>query len=153
MTETTTDSTNASMTEHRVPTSVYARIPFWVYVGLVPLLALAAFLVTDTGSRDDGMSVAAGSGPVDALTISNFTFGPNPAVVAIGTTVTVTNRDDTAHTLTAANGSFDTGEIAGGQSATVTLDRAGTFAYFCDIHQYMKGTVRVSGSPDERNGA
>jgi len=61
MTETTTDSTNASMTEHRVPTSVYARIPFWVYVGLVPLLALAAFLVTDTGSRDDGMSVAAPS--------------------------------------------------------------------------------------------
>jgi plastocyanin len=149
MTETTTETTN----EHRARKSVYARIPFWVYVALVPLLGCIAVIVTGTGSDGGGTSATPSAGTGDALTISNFTFGPDPIVVPIGTTVTVTNRDDTAHTLTAKDGSFDTGEIGGGQTATITLDRAGTYAYFCDIHQYMKGTVRVSGSPDERNGA
>ena len=62
----------------------------------------------------------------------------------VGTTITITNGDDTTHTVTAANGAFDTGDIDGNTTAQITVDRPGTYAYFCDIHQYMKGTIHVS---------
>jgi len=131
------------MSEHPHSESVLTRIPFWAYVAIVPLLAAVAVLVVRPGS-DTTATTGRGSANGDAVSIANFTFTPDPVTVAVGTTLTVTNRDGTAHTFTARDGSFDTGDIAGGSDATVTLDRAGTFAYFCKIHQYMKGTLRVS---------
>jgi plastocyanin len=72
-------------------------------------------------------------------------FSPMSATVAPGATVTVTNKDSVTHTLTATNGKFDTGDIAGGQSKTFTApSKAGTYHYICNIHQYMMGTIVVS---------
>ena len=45
---------------------------------------------------------------------------------------------------TADDGSFDTGQIAPGASATVTLDTAGSFAYHCEIHPSMTATITVT---------
>jgi len=134
------------MNEPTPSPSNLTRIPFWVYVVIVPVLALVAVVAVRPGS-DGGTASAAGAtgaAGADAVSIANFTFAPNVIEVPVGTTLTVTNRDGTAHTFTAHDGSFDTGDIAGGSGATVTLDRAGTYAYFCRIHQYMKGTLRVS---------
>ncbi len=55
----------------------------------------------------------------------------------------VTNDDGTAHTVTAADKSFDTGDLDGGATATITLAKAGTYQYFCNIHNYMTGTIEV----------
>ena len=62
----------------------------------------------------------------------------------MGTTITVTNNDTTAHTVTADDGSFDTGKIDPGASATITLDTAGTFAYHCNFHPNMKASITVT---------
>ena len=58
-----------------------------------------------------------------------------------GTTLTVTNADSDPHTLTADDGSFDTGRIDPGTSATITLDQPGTYTYHCNFHESMTGTI------------
>ena len=46
-----------------------------------------------------------------------------------------------AHTLTADDGSFDTGTLDGGRSARISVDAPGRYRYFCDIHNYMTGVI------------
>jgi plastocyanin len=81
-----------------------------------------------------------------AVTIAGFAFDPATVTIQVGDSVTWTNQDSTAHTATAGDGSFDTGNIGNGASATVTFDTAGTFAYACSIHPTMTGTVVVEAA-------
>jgi plastocyanin len=78
-----------------------------------------------------------------ALTIKNFAFSPNPLTVTVGETVIVTNNDTTAHTTTDSGGAFDTGAIAPGTSKTITIAKAGTYHFHCNIHPSMKGTIQT----------
>jgi len=120
-----------------------ARIPMWVFIVIVPVIAAVAVALTGFG---DGASSSAGSAVAakpDTITIKDFAFAPQPLTVKAGTTITVTNDDGTAHTVTATKGAFDTGDIDGGATAQITVDRPGSYSYFCDIHQYMKGTIHV----------
>ncbi len=58
----------------------------------------------------------------------------------------MTNEDQVAHTLTATKGGFDTGDIPAGQSKSITAPNTpGSYPYICSIHQYMAGTLVVSG--------
>ena len=81
----------------------------------------------------------------NSIVIKNFMFAPMTLTVSPGATVSVTNDDTVAHTLTATTGkAFDTGDIGGGKTVTFTAPAsAGTYAYICDIHQYMQGTLIV----------
>ncbi len=97
----------------------------------------------DDDSSSDGGSDDGGSGGT-AVTIADFAFDA-PASAAVGTTVEVTNTDGATHTFTAADGSFDTGNLASGDTATVTFDTAGTIDYFCSIHPSMTGSITVEG--------
>jgi plastocyanin len=81
-----------------------------------------------------------------SVSIANFAFDPATVTVDVGDSVTWANQDGTAHTATAGDGSFNTGNITAGGSATVTFDTAGTFAYVCSIHPQMAGTVVVQGA-------
>ena len=76
-----------------------------------------------------------------AVEIKGMKFNPAALEVAAGDTVTFTNADSAPHTATAIDGSFDTGKLAKGKSATVTIAAAGAFDYKCAIHAMMKGTV------------
>ena len=91
-----------------------------------------------------GSSPSRASGGSRSLTISNFKFTPGSITVKQGAGITVANHDTTAHTATADDGrSFDTGDIAPGASATVTLSKPGTYKYHCSIHPFMHGTLVV----------
>ncbi|HEV2870540.1 MAG TPA: cupredoxin domain-containing protein [Actinomycetota bacterium] len=81
-------------------------------------------------------------------------FDPDELSVAAGTTLLVANVGGKPHSLTADDGSFDTGIIDpgaqggrfAGKNASVTLNQAGTFKFHCEIHPAaMKGTVTVTG--------
>ena len=74
--------------------------------------------------------------------------------MAAGTTLLVANVGGKPHTLTADDGSFDTGIVDpgaeggrfAGKNASVTLDKAGTFTFHCEVHPAaMKGVVTVTG--------
>lgn len=87
---------------------------------------------------------AAAGDPAD--TISDFKFTPGSLTVHVGDSVTWTNNGPTDHTATASDGSFNTGTLKQGQSASHTFTKAGTFAYICAIHPFMKGTIVVQAS-------
>ena len=80
------------------------------------------------------------------VTIANFAFSPGSTTVAVGDTVTWSNEDTTGHTATAGDGTFDTGTIAPGTTASVTFAKAGTFAFTCTIHPTMTGTIVVEAA-------
>lgn len=80
------------------------------------------------------------------VTIADFNFTPGTTTVHVGQTITWTNNGPSAHTATATNGSFDTGTLSKGQSASHTFTQTGTFSYFCRIHPFMHGTIVVLAS-------
>jgi plastocyanin len=121
------------------------RLPTAVLALLVPVIAVAAVLITLNVTSDGNGSASstsrAGSGT--AVSIKNFRYSPNPIAVKAGSTLKVTNDDGTAHTLTADDKSFDTGSLDGGARGTVKIGAPGRYAYHCDIHNYMTGTIEA----------
>jgi plastocyanin len=78
-----------------------------------------------------------------AVTIADFHFTPPTTTVHVGDTITWTNDGPSSHTATAKDGSFNTGTLSKGQSASHTFTKAGTYAYVCTIHPFMHGTITV----------
>jgi len=76
-----------------------------------------------------------------AVQIKGMKFNPAKLEVAVGDTITFTNGDSRRHTATALDGSFDTGRLATGKSATVRIAAAGKHDFKCMVHPSMKGTV------------
>jgi plastocyanin len=91
------------------------------------------------GSNNGG----GGNGTGNSVSIQNFAFSVSSLSVKSGTTVTWTNNDQTTHTVTADDGSFDSGNIAPGGNFTHTFNAAGTIAYHCSIHSTMTAKVVV----------
>jgi plastocyanin len=77
------------------------------------------------------------------VTVADFHFSPATTTIHAGDTITWTNDGPSSHTATAHGGSFDTGVLKKGQSASHTFTAPGTFSYFCQIHPFMHGTVVV----------
>lgn len=76
------------------------------------------------------------------VTIPAFKFQPATVTVSRGSKVRFSNTSGTTHTAT-RKGSFNTGRIKSGNSATVQFNGKGSFAYHCSIHPFMKGKVVV----------
>lgn len=77
--------------------------------------------------------------------IDNFSFGPASLTVAVGTTVTWTNRDDIPHTVVSTDDpkTFKSKVLDTDEKFSFTFSRAGTYPYFCSIHPKMTGKVIV----------
>ncbi len=58
--------------------------------------------------------------------------------ITAGTTVTWVNEDSFGHTVTADDGSFDSGNVAGGASWSYTFDEPGTYPYYCVPHSWQE---------------
>jgi plastocyanin len=85
--------------------------------------------------------------PVDGPTIQieGFAFSALDPV-APGTEIVVANLDGAQHTLTADDGSFNSGGLDGGGATTITApDAPGTYTFVCNIHPSMAGSLTVNG--------
>ncbi len=98
---------------------------------------------TTAPGAGSGSSTTAAAGAPGTITIKNFAFVPTPQTAKVGDTITVTNQDGTNHSLTADDGSFNTGVFSSG-SKTITLTKAGTFTIHCMIHSFMTGKIVVT---------
>lgn len=104
------------------------------------IAALAGCGGGTSGTASAPASAAAHSGA--AITISDFKFAPRTLAVRHGAPIRITNSGGMAHTLTAdKGGSFDSGTVAPGGSATIRVAQAGRFPYHCTIHPFMKGQL------------
>ena len=95
-------------------------------------------------NNNTGGNTNNGGNTSNAVSIVNMSFSKSTLQVAAGTTVTWTNNDNMAHTVTADDSSFDSGNIAVGATYRHTFSQAGTFAYHCSYHSGMTGTVSVN---------
>ena len=89
------------------------------------------------------VSQEAASATGDAVSISGFAFQPPELQVASGTEITWTNDDPEAHTVTAGDGSFDSGALDPGATFSTVVDAGGAVTYICQIHPAMQGTITV----------
>jgi len=115
----------------------------------VPLALLILILAgCSTGPRLTMRAV-----PANTIVIENFAFDPGGVVVNPGATVTVINRDVTAHTVTAVDKEFDTGQIAPGKQVTFTAPSVpGKYHYLCMLHEYITGFLTVAGPAPQPPG-
>ena len=80
------------------------------------------------------------------IRVRGFEYVPASATVKVGEKLSVPNADDAPHTLTDRSDAraFDSGTIKGGQTGEVSFGTPGTYAYFCEFHPFMKGSVTVT---------
>ena len=108
-----------------------AHTPFIAALGLVVAVCV-------------GIAAAATQKPAVAdVRIDNFSFGPAELKVAVGTTVTWTNRDDIPHTVVSTDKVFKSKVLDSEERFSFTFNTAGTYPYFCSIHPKMTGKVIV----------
>ncbi len=114
----------------------------------LPLVLVSlAMTVSVAGCASSAKTAAAPTGGSSGsggskITISGFRFGV-PDSVAPGSSVSVANADGAAHTVTAADKSFQV-PVPGRGSATFTAPaKPGRYPFVCTIHPSMKATLVV----------
>lgn len=98
-------------------------------------------IVVKSGTGPGGLTVKIPPG-TGADTSLNYIPNAMNLVVGVNNSVTFVNQDSVKHTVTAADGSFDSGDILPGGSWTHTF-AAGTYSFHCIYHSYMKGSITV----------
>jgi len=112
------------------------------------LFAIAGGVTAMPSAFAAEVSVPEGSG-VPGCEETDECWFPSVLTVAVGETVTWSNDDTAAHTVTSGtaadgpDGAFDSSLFMAGASFEATFDEAGTFVYFCMVHPWMVGTVIV----------
>ncbi len=101
--------------------------------------------VTTTTSAGAATTAAGGAAAAStaAVDIKNTAFTPKDVTVAPSGTVTWTFSDSVQHQVVADDDSFKSGTKNSG-TFDHTFDKAGTVAYHCGIHAFMKGTITVT---------
>lgn len=77
------------------------------------------------------------------VSILNFAYQPANITTDRGSTIVWLNRDTVAHTVTADDGSFDSGSIAPGDAFEQRLEKVKSYLYSCSFHPQMKGIITI----------
>lgn len=102
------------------------------------LLALAVALAPGA------LPAAAASGDAAPQTTIQFAaFAPPRIDVLAGDTATWRNDSGRMHTVTAADGTWTSARLTTGESFSHRFDAPGAYAYYCQIHPFMRGEVDV----------
>lgn len=97
---------------------------------------------TEADTSADGTSDTTRDDAFDSdQIIEDFEYVLQP--VQAGTEISFVNLDSAPHTLTAEDGSFDSGTVDGGESITFDSPAPGEYDVFCTIHPDVTGTLVV----------
>jgi len=78
-------------------------------------------------------------------TIADSEYKPNDITINVNEVVTWISDSDKEHTVTADDGSFDSGRMARGEAFANVFSRPGTYTYHCIVYGFT-GKVTVEGS-------
>jgi len=118
---------------------------------LLTLFSLVILFLPQADAASVTVSVPAGSA-VPGCEDTDECWLPSVVNMNIGDTVTWSNDDTAAHTVTSGSaadgpsGVFDSSLFMAGTTFSWTADEAGTFPYVCMVHPWMEGTVIVGGT-------
>lgn len=141
-----------------MPTSKFPNKFQMIFSNLAPIIFIAFVLFISGCNKYDSSSNSYGNNNsnnntpgVNDVFIQNMAFSPANKTIAVGTTIKWTNYDGYAHTVTSGvpgtpSGLFDSGNIASNKTFSYTFTQAGTYNYFCKIHNSMRGTITVQSS-------
>ncbi|MBV8602815.1 MAG: cupredoxin domain-containing protein [Candidatus Eremiobacteraeota bacterium] len=113
-------------------------------VALAAALAAFAFVPLAAVSDPTATPTPTAAPPAATVHIKNSAFVPQTVKIQAGQAVQFVNDDDFSHTVTAADNSYDSGDMPKGKKWTHVFAKAGTYEYVCTYHSFMKGTVTVS---------
>ncbi|HEX2403455.1 MAG TPA: cupredoxin family copper-binding protein [Acidimicrobiia bacterium] len=109
---------------------------------LVLAAAVALSMAACSGESTD--TTEATGGDEQRVEIADLAFNPETVTVAVGSTVTWVNADpDVPHTSTSDDDVWNSDTLNEGDDFSFTFDEAGTFAYFCEVHPTMRGSIVV----------
>lgn len=97
-----------------------------------------------TPKASPGASPVVTDAPRVIVHIDRFAFVPREIEIAVGTRVVWSNDDGAAHTATADDGSFDSGQMTFSEKFGHTFSVPGTYTYYCAFHANMTGKVTVT---------
>ncbi|HLL51281.1 MAG TPA: cupredoxin family copper-binding protein [Thermomicrobiales bacterium] len=112
-------------------------------LGTILTATLAILVASGAVLTPVGQVKAHQEAPVNVQVV-DFAFEPATLTVPVGTTVTWTNAGSRPHTVTADDGSFDSGRLDPGEQFSQSFDQPGTFTYFCGFHPDMQGSIVVT---------
>ena len=107
------------------------------------LIALSLSFLSFQCSKDSGGNNNNGNNDPNKIYMNNSVYSNTNLTVAVGATVVWINNDNMIHTVTADDGSFNSGDIQVNASYSRTFSSTGTYPYHCIHHTYMTGTIVV----------
>ncbi len=132
-------------TSSPVPAPGFEDVPEMIVIEEQDVESPPAIMEPFTGT----VSAPAGSS-VPGCEERNQCFIPADVTISVGDTVTWSNDDTAAHTVTSGiasegpDGIFDSSLFMAGTTFEHTFDEAGEFDYFCMVHPWMTGKVLVN---------
>ena len=108
-------------------------------------MILVGFLFLSCSKNNDEIVDDPAVSNDNKVSMKNSTFSPATLGFAVGGTVTWINEDNMIHTVTADDGSFDSGDIQPGATFKRTFTMPGTVPYHCTYHRSMTGSVTAGG--------
>src|SRR5215211_8479560 len=116
------------------------------------ILTLTLVVLVAGGALLSRVGLIAAQQDASPVQVVDFAFEPGMLTVPAGATVSWTNAGSRTHTVTADDGSFDSGRLDPGEQFSQTFDQRGTFTYHCGFHPEMQGSIVVT-EPQEQPAA
>jgi plastocyanin len=137
------------------------RLPLSALAGAALLAAALPGVLAESASPDAIVGAPCASAGTGSIAIMNgFAFSPSSLAVPLGATLRWVNEAFEFHHTTTEDflqfdgplrlagevldpPRWDSGEIEAGNEFVVRFCEAGEYAYHCELHNFMRGTVRV----------
>ncbi|MBV9580265.1 MAG: hypothetical protein JO057_16880 [Chloroflexi bacterium] len=107
------------------------------------LAGVVLSVLTTTGGSAQALGPSVAISIVQPRDQSRWGYTPTTRKVAPGTWVTWSNDGQDAHTVTADDSTFDSGNLDPSEGFSWYFDQPGTWHYTCSLHPWMTGTIIV----------
>ena len=108
-------------------------------------MILVGFLFLSCSKNNDNMVDDPSVSNNNKVYMKNSTFSPASLAFVTGGKVTWINDDNMTHTVTADDGSFNSGDMKPGATFSWTFNTPGTYPYHCIHHRGMTGSIKAGG--------